>query len=152
LWRWLTRLVVGVEINLLQLIHQVPRRIPIAGEVAGRHRDSKTLVGSVTELRHDLAGLRAVLLDIGVISRQGSQEVRRHPPQPARRRLHRPADLALARSEDVDERLAIETERHGTSQTGIIEGRSIAIDDQIAADIGGEYLADRVRRLVFDVL
>src|SRR5712671_5602329 len=80
------------------------------------------------------------------------RRVGRHPPEPTGRRLHRPTDLALACGNDVDERLAVEAERHRPPQIGIVEGRHIPVDDQIAADVGGEYLADRLRRLVFDVL
>src|SRR5207237_1992931 len=104
------RFELGVEINLFQLIHQDHRRVPIAGDIARRHRDTQTFVGSVAELFHDRAGLRAVRLDIRVISGQRLQHVGRHSPEPARRRLHRHTDLTLARVHYVDKRLAVEAQ------------------------------------------
>jgi len=76
------RVELGVEINLFQLIHQDHRRIPVASDVARRDGDTQALVGSVAELLHDRAGLRTVLLDVGVIPRQRLQHVGRHPQSP----------------------------------------------------------------------
>ena len=38
---------------------------------------------------------------VRIVAPQCAQEVGRHPPQPARRRLHNPADIALAFAQDV---------------------------------------------------
>ena len=139
-------------INLLQLVDQDHRGVAVGGEVAGRDRHREMLVGPVAELFHQCAGLGAALLHVGMIARKSLQHLRRHAPESARRGLHNRADVALALCQDVDERLAVERERHCPPQIGIVEGRQIAVDDQIAGDVCREHLADCVRRLARDVL
>jgi hypothetical protein len=43
--------------------------------------------------------------------------------------LHNPADIALAFGQDVDERLAIQAQRHCPPQIRVVEGRLVAVDD-----------------------
>ena len=61
------------------------------------------------------------------------------------------ADIALAFADDVDEGLAVEAQRHRPPHLRVVEGRHVAVDDQVAADIGRDQLADRLRRLALDV-
>src|SRR2546423_70762 len=60
----------AVDINFLQLVDQDHRRIAVWGNVACRHSDCEPLVQPVAEALHDLAGLGAVLCDVGIITRQ----------------------------------------------------------------------------------
>ena len=66
--------------------------------------------------------------------------------------MHDPADIALAFGQYVDKRLAIEAQRHCPPQIGVVEGRLVPVDDQIASDIRCDYLADGIGRLFLDVL
>ena len=110
------------------------------------------LVGPVADLFHQTAGFRTVLADIRTIAGQRVQHLRRHAPQPVRRRLHGAADVALAAGDDLDKRLAVEAQRHCPAQIGIVKGWLVAVDDQVAIDVRGKHLANRVRRLVLDIL
>src|SRR3984893_11296666 len=75
------------------------------------------------------------------------------PPKPTRGGWGGPADLALPLAEDVDERLAVEGESHSMPQLRVIEGRLIAVDEQVAIDAAvRRQLADRVRPLAFHIL
>src|SRR5256885_16270596 len=77
---------------------------------------------------HDPAGLAAALLDIGVIAGQGLQHLGRHAPLSARRRLQHTADVTLALPNNVDERFAVDRQRHGLAQFKIIEWRRVTVD------------------------
>jgi len=125
------RVELGVEINLFQLIHQDHRRIPVASDVARRDVITQALVGSVAELLHDRAGLRTVLLVSGSYPGNVFSMSAGIPQSPPRQRLHRPPDFALACGNDVDERLAVETERHRPSQIGIVEGRRTRLTSRL---------------------
>src|SRR5215472_9689785 len=111
---------------LLQLIDQQHRRIAERRDVASRHLERQPLAGTIAELAHDLAGLGAVLLHVGVISWQGVLDFARHAPDPFGQRLHDPADVALALADDVDKRLAVEAQRHRPPHIRIVEGRRVA--------------------------
>ena len=43
-------------------------------------------------------------------------------------------------------------QRHRPAEIGVVEGRLIAVDDQVAADVGCRHVADRLRRLALDIL
>ena len=60
--------------------------------------------------------------------------LRRHAPEPAGRRLHDAADIALPFGDDVDKGLAVERQRHRPPQIGIVERRLVAVDQQVAVD------------------
>ena len=62
------------------------------------------------------------------------------------------ADGPLALGQDVDEGLAIEAQRHRPAQVEIVERWHGAVDDQIAAVVVHDDIADRLRRLALDVL
>ncbi len=98
----------AVDVDVLQLIDQDHRRITIGRDVARRHGDGQPFVGPIAEPLHDLLCLGAVFRDVGIISRQRRQHVRRHAPHAVGRRLHRGAHLALTFADDVDESLAVE--------------------------------------------
>jgi hypothetical protein len=55
-------------------------------------------------------------------TRQRSKDIRRHAPQSCWRRLHDPTDVALSFGQDVDERLAVQAQRHCMPQIGVVEG------------------------------
>ena len=92
------------------LVDEDHRRIAVGGEVARRDRHREILVWSAAELLHQYARLRPALFHIGVVARQSLQEIRRHTPQPAGRRLHHRADVTLPLGQNVDERFAVESE------------------------------------------
>jgi len=46
----------------------------------------------------------------------------------------------------------IQAERHRPAQLGVIERRRCAVDEQGARQVGREHIADRLRRLVLEVL
>src|SRR5713101_2655082 len=130
-------------------------RITAGSRKNGRSRTEtlylEPVSGPVTELAHELAGFRAVILDIGVIAGQRLQHLRRHTPQAFWRGLHGPADVALPFGDDVDERRTVQTERHRLPQIRFVEGRHIPVDDQAAADAERHQLADRLRHLALQV-
>src|SRR5437899_5577432 len=145
------RFELAVDVHLLQLVEQDYRRIPQERQVAHRDLYLEPVSGPVTELAHELAGFRAVFLNIGVIAGQRLQHLRRHTPQSFGRGLHGPADVALPFGDDVDERRTVQTERHRLSQIRVVEGRHVPVDDQAAADAERHQLADRLRHLALYV-
>jgi hypothetical protein len=96
--------------------------------------------------------LCAVLLHIGVVAGHRLQQLRRHAPDPGGRRLHRPADVALTLREDVDKGSAVEAQHHRPLDFRIVEGRLVAVDDQVGTGIARRQVADRLGRLALDVL
>src|SRR5882672_1331469 len=86
----------AIDVDLLQLVDQDHRRVAQIWEVARRYLDLEAVISAVAELLHEPAGVRAVFLHIGVIARQGLQEIRRHAPQSCRWGLNDPADVALS--------------------------------------------------------
>ena len=70
----------------------------------------------------------------------------------AGRGLHRRALEAFALGNDVEKCLAVESERHRAPQIRIVEGRLLAVDDQIGADAAGRQIADRVGPLVLQIM
>ena len=80
------------------------------------------------------------------------QDIRRHAPDAVGRRQDRAADCALSLGKDVDERLAIETERHRPPQIEAVEWRHSAVDQQVAAVVVHHHVAFDLRHLAFDVL
>ena len=141
----------GLDVHLLQLVDQEDSRVAVEGNIGRRDLDLQRVVRSIAELFHDLAGLRSVFRNIGAVTRQLLQLVRRHAPQPAGRWLQDAADLALPLGDDVDKRLAVEAQRHRAPQFGIVEGRRLAVDDQVAVDGARVFIADRARHLALDV-
>ena len=100
---------------------------------------------------HQLARLGAVGRDIGAIARQGHENFGRQPPQAGGRRLHRPVYVALALGNDVEKALAVDRQLHRPADVRIVEGRSVAVDQQIECHRCRRHLADRIRRLALDV-
>ena len=74
------RLKLALDVDLLQLIDQDYCRIPQIWEVAHRYLDLERVIGPITELMHDLAGIRTVFLYVGTVARQLLQDIRRHTP------------------------------------------------------------------------
>ena len=146
------RLELGVDIDVLQLIDQDDGGIAIRRDVAGRDFQRQPLLRAIAELRHDLARLGAIGLDVGAIARKGREHIRRHAPDAFGRRQHGRADIALPLRKNVDEGLTVERVDHRQAQVRIVERRHVAIDDQIRADIDRRDFADCVRRLRLDVL
>ena len=63
------------------------------------------------------------------------------------------ADIAPdALVDDVDERLAVERQRHRPPQFGIVERRLVQVDQHRARHVADIHLADRLRRLLLEVL
>ena len=93
---------------------------------------------------HDLSGFRAVFLHVGTIARQLVEHFRRHTPQPGRCGLHDPTDIPLSLGDDIDERLAVQAQRHRPTQIAVVEGRFITVDEQVAVDAARSQLADRL--------
>src|SRR6516162_5521746 len=89
------RFELAVEINFLQLVDQQHRGIPVKRQVACGYFDLEPLIGSVTVLFHELSGLNAIFLYVGVIARQLPKHLRGHAPQPGGRRLQHAPDIAL---------------------------------------------------------
>jgi hypothetical protein len=58
--RGVDRFELAVDLHLLQLVDQDHRWVPQVWEVAHRHLDLEPVIRPVTELMHDLAGVRAV--------------------------------------------------------------------------------------------
>src|SRR5215813_6619722 len=73
------------------------------------------------------------------------------PQTPSGKGLHDAADVALTFADDVDKRLAVETQRYCPPHLRIVEGRRIAVDDQVAADAARRHLTNHLRRLAFDI-
>ena len=137
----------AVDINVLELIDQDNRGIAIDRDVSRRDLEREPFVGAVAELLHELAGLRAVRLEVWPVTRDGLEHVRRHPPHSLGRRQHGGADIVLAFGENVDEGLAVERKRHGLAQIGVVERRLVAVDDEIRAHIDWDERTYRLRRL-----
>ena len=137
----------AVDINVLELIDQDNRGITIDRDVSRRDLEREPFVGPVAELLHELAGLRAVRLDVWPVTRDGLEHVGRHPPHPLGRRQQGGADIVLAFGENVDEGLAVERKRHGLAQIGVVERRLVAIDDEIRAHIDRDERTHSLRRL-----
>src|SRR5439155_15650125 len=133
--RRVDRLEFAVYVDLLQLVYKDNRGVAEERQVARRHLDRQALVRAVAELAHDLAGFLAVLGDLGLVAGQGVQHLQRHAPDAFRRRLHDPADIALALGENVEKGLPVKAQGHRPSQFSLVERRNIAVDHQIAADI-----------------
>src|SRR5215469_6118058 len=74
------RFELAVDVDLLQLVDQDHCRVPQIWQVAHRYRNLEPVIGSITELLHDLAGFCAVFLDVGTVARQRVQDVSRHAP------------------------------------------------------------------------
>ena len=142
----------AVDPDRLQLVDQYDRRVAEDRDVARRYLDREVLVGAVAEALHDLARLVAVLLDIGTVSRQSLQHVSRKAPLARRQGLHRAADIALPLGQNVDEGFAVERVGQGLAQIRVVEGRVVAVHDQIGAGVARCQLADRLRRLVLHIL
>ena len=70
----------AVDIDVFQLVDQDDRRIPVVGRIARRDFYLEPLIGSITELLHDRAGLRAIFRHVGAIARQRLQDIGRHAP------------------------------------------------------------------------
>jgi hypothetical protein len=94
---------------------------PATAAVAGGDFDREPVVAAVAKLLHDAARLRAVFRHVGIVARQGSEHLPRHPPDAFGRRLHRTANIALSRGDDVDKGLMIQAERHRPPQLGVVE-------------------------------
>src|SRR5438874_3464108 len=131
-----------ININFLELIDQYDGRIAERRGVADGHLDGEALLQSVAGLLHDVAGFRAVLSDVGIIAGQCLQNFGRQTPDTLWRRLHRAADIALALRKNIDEAFAIEREGHGPAYLRAVEGRSVAVHDQIGALVCRLYLTD----------
>src|SRR6516225_1400300 len=146
------RFELAVDIDLFQLVDQDHRRIAVIRDVARGDFDLEMIVAAIAERLDDLAGLRAVFLDVRVIARQRFEQLGRHAPQPRGCRLHGPADLALSAADDVDKGLAVQGQSHRPPQVGVVEWRLVAIDDQVAVDAALRHLADRLRHLARHVV
>jgi hypothetical protein len=81
------------------------------------------------------------------VAGQGAQYLWGEAPDARRRRQHRAADIAPALVEDIDERLAVEAQRHRPAQFRVVEGRHRRVDVEIAAGVEWRDFADRLRRL-----
>src|SRR5262249_26359960 len=112
-----------VDVDLLQLVDEDDRRVAVLRDVARRDDDFEPIVGAVAWPLHNLAGFRAVLCDIGVVTGQAAQHFRRHSPDPFGRRQHRAADIGLALVDRVDEGLAVEAQCQCPPDIGITERR-----------------------------
>jgi len=141
-----------VDVDLLQLPDQNHCGIAIGLDVACGHRQRQSLIGAIAQFLHHLARLRAAARNVRVIAWQVAHCVRRHTPYALGRRLHDATDRSLSVGDDVDKRLAVEGQRHRATQFGAIERRHVAVDEQVAADIRNEHVADRLRTLVFCIL
>ena len=64
-----------------------------------------------------LAGLRTVLLNVGIIARQRLQHFRRHPPYPFRRGLHDPLTAAAINFKRLARNFANDLRKPGSHQT-----------------------------------
>src|ERR1700738_5273362 len=142
----------GVDIDVLQLVGQDDRGIAGNRDVADRQLDPEPVVRPIARAFHDPARRRPALLDIGVVARQSLQHLQRQAPYSGGRGQHGAADITLSFVEDVDERLAVEAQRHGPPDLRVVEGRDLAVDDQVSAGVERRGLADRLRRLALDVL
>ena len=92
----------AVDIDVFELIDQDDRGIAKDRNVSRRDRQLQPVVRPVADRLHDPAGFGAVLAHVGIVTRHRLQQLRRHAPNPGRRRLHRPADIALPLGENVD--------------------------------------------------
>src|SRR5690348_4510661 len=141
----------AVNVDLLHLVDRDDGRVAVAGGVAGRDGDPEPLVRAVAELFHDRARLGAVLRDVEIVSRQFGKLVDGPAPDAVRRRLHTAADQTLPLDQDIDERFAVEGQRYGAAQFGIVERRLRRVDYQVAGAVVGGDRADRLRNLALYV-
>src|SRR5262249_47025780 len=141
------RFKLAVDIDLAQLGNRDDCRIPVLVDIARRYLNGQPLFGAVTELAHDVAGFGAVRRNTGTLAGQAAQHFRWHAPNAIRRRQDGAADRALAFRHDVDEGFVIETQRHRAPQLDIVEWRRCAVDDQIAAIVVHDNVAERLRSL-----
>src|SRR5215472_9833849 len=139
------------DVDLLELVYQDDRLIPVGGDVARRYLDRKPLVVAIAELLHDRSRRRTVLLHVGVVTRYRLQQLRWHAPDAFRGWQHCAADLCLPLTQYVDKRFAVQCQRHRAPEIHIVEGRHVAVDQEIAAAVRRPELADRVRRLALDI-
>ena len=109
------------------------------------------LVRSVAGFGHERLGGGAAGGNIGAVAGQGGEHVFRHAPNPLGLRQERAAHIGLALKQNIDERFAIDGQRHRAAQIGVIKRRLVAVDDQVEPDIGWRRHADRFRRLLQDV-
>ena len=88
---------------------------------------------------------------IGIVSGQRFEHVRRHAPKPFRQWLHDPANVAVALTQDVDKRLAVESERHRAPHLRIVGGQAsrLTIRSRLIPPVVTSQ--DRARLLVLDV-
>ena len=150
--RGFDRVELPVDPDLLELVDQDHRRVAVGRDVARGDLDGEPLVRPIPEPGHDLAGLGAVLRHLGAIAGNCCKKIGRHTPHASRWRQHRPADIALTLGEDINEAFAIERQRQCAPQIGIVEGRRLAVDQQIGAGIGRNEIASRLRRLLLHIL
>src|SRR5712691_6072161 len=146
------RLEFRIDVNLAELVDQNDGGIAKRRGVADGYLDGEAYARSVAGLFHDLAGFFAVLPDLGTVARQCPQYVGWHPPDAFRRWLHGRADIAVALGEDVDKALAVERQGHRPADLRALEWWCVAVDDQIGALVRRRQLAERLRRLLLDVL
>jgi len=68
------------------------------------------------------------------------------PPLPARRRLQDATHVALPLLQDINEGLAVERQRHCAPRFEIVEGRRVAVDQEVTIDAAGRgHFAMRLR-------
>src|SRR5262249_20181324 len=140
------------DVDFLQMRDHDHRIVPPPGKVARRYLDGEALIRPVAELFHDLARLGAVLLDIKAIAGQGLQYLRRDAPGTIRACHHVATDSPLTLIENIKKGLAIEGQTHGPAQFRIVKGRSRRIDQHRARDIARTDLAQRLWRLLLEIL
>src|SRR5437764_3824463 len=93
------------DVDLLELIDQDHRGIPVGRKIAGLNLDRQRLCIAVAELLHDRLRLSDVLFAIAAISRELRHSIRRHPPFADRLGQHCPAEQSLPFHQDGIERL-----------------------------------------------
>ena len=109
------------------------------------------LVRPVAGFRHQRLGRGAARGHIGAIAGQGGQHILRHAPDALRLRQQRAAHIGFTFKQNVDERLAVDGQRHRPAQIRVIKRRLVAVHDQVQPDIGRRGHANRFRRLLQDV-
>ena len=71
-----------IDIDFPQLADQDHSGVAILGGIPCRDRDRQPLVGPAAQSFHDGSGLLAVLLHVGIVTRQGLEDLARHSPDP----------------------------------------------------------------------
>src|SRR6516162_3379977 len=149
--RCVHRFELAVDIDLPQLVDQDQGGVAPGGHIARCDGDGKAVVRAISDFLHGLPRFGAPPRNIGAVAGQRFQHLPRHAPQTLWRRLHRAADRALPLADDVDERLAVQGQRHRVPEIRVVEGRHPAVHDQVTAAINQVAVADHIRNLFFDV-